>query len=69
MKTREYYISEIDKAIDECGNFKLAKIIINPRSYYVVFGYENRLINTYMGIDIELDDTLGEETFLIELEE
>ena len=69
MKTKEYYIWEIDKAIDECKNFDLAKIIINPRSYYVVFGYENRLINTYMGIDIELDDTLGEETFLIELNE
>ena len=66
MKTREYYISEIDKAIDECKSLEIAKITIHPRMCDAVFGYENRFINTYMGIDIELDDTLGEETFLIE---
>jgi hypothetical protein len=69
MKTREYYISGINEAIDENKDCGIATIIIHPRMYDVIFGCENRLINTYMGIDIVLDDTLGEETFGLELKE
>ena len=60
---KEIFILNIDYLLTNHKSFAPDRIIMHPKAYALIFPDE--LINTYMGIEIEINDTAPQDYFYI----
>ena len=64
---KEIFILNIDYMLSNYKSFAPDRIIMHPKVYALIFPDE--LINTYMGIEIEIDNKAPQDYFYIKQKE